>query len=113
MYARAFTLVAMTSLSACVLTTNDAIHDLQVGMSVAEAEALLGQPTTVRDLGIVQGTTPAKSFSRECRTYRYVDHDGDQNTRSDRFTWVTYNAGHVAGFSDNGYASSNGSYCHG
>lgn len=113
MYARAFTLVAMTSLSACVLTTNDAVHDLRVGMTVGQAEALLGEPTTVRDLGIVQGTTPAKNITRECRTYRYVDRDGEQNPRPDRFTWVTYNTGRVAGFSDNGYASSNGSYCHG
>lgn len=113
MFARAFTLVAMTSLTACALTTNEAIYDLRVGMSVSEAEAILGEPTTVRDLGIVQGTTPAKNITRQCRTYRYADSDGDQNARTDRFTWVTYNAGRVAGFSDNGYASRNGPYCHG
>ncbi len=113
MYARIFTLLAMTSLSACALTTNEAIHDLRVGMSLSEAEAIMGEPTTIRDLGVIQGTTPARNITRECRTYRYVNRDGDQNTRTDRFTWVTYNTGRVAGFSDNGYASSNGSYCHG
>ncbi len=113
MIARAITLVAMTSLSACVLTTNEAVHDLRVGMTVGQAEAILGEPTTIRDLDTIQGTTAAQSITRQCRTYRYVERDDNQRVRDDRFTWVTYNTGRVAGFSDNGYASSNGSYCHG
>ena len=82
-------------------------------MPISQAESILGEPTTIRDLGIVQGTTPAQNITRQCRTYRYVGRDDGQNTRTDRFTWVTYNTGRVAGFSDNGYASNNGSYCHG
>ena len=113
MYARALTLVAMTSLSGCVLTTNEATHNLRVGMPLSQAEAILGEPTTVRDLGIIKGTTPAKNITRQCRTYRYTYLDDEKTVRDDRFTSVTYNSGQVANFHDNGYASNNGAYCHG
>lgn len=115
MFKKICVFAALASLSACVLTDNEAIDDIWIGMSVPQAEAVLGKPVLVRSLRTVEGTTPAKNIARECRTYRYVVRDEDEAQRQDRFTWVTYSAGRISSFSDNGSATGNGdgAYCHG
>lgn len=115
MYAKTVALLTTTLLSGCVLDTNNSLEDVRIGMTIAQAETILGEPVSVHPLRTVEGTISAKDIERECRTYIY-DHDQDDDDasrRTDRLTWVTYNSGRVARYSDNGYASSNGSYCHG
>jgi len=109
---RILTLAALTSLSACALTPNEAIDDIKIGMSVAEAEAILGSPVVVRDLGIIEGTVPAKNIPQQCRTYKYAVSDENKIQRTDRYTWVKYSSGRIARYHDNGYGYDGSAPCH-
>jgi len=116
MFKRVFATAGLLALSACALQTNEAIHEIGIGMSVAEAEAHLGEPTSIHKLAKIEGTVAAKDITRECRTYQYVDgerREQSEFSRTDRYTWVVYNSGKVAWFADNGYGTDEHAFCFG